>query len=367
MMEKIRVSLFTITPSPYQRDIFAALARRAELELSVHYWEASTPDSPWPEKPLQAYESVMPGRPLSLGNSRFHFNRCFPRLRQTDVVVLNGYMNTTAQWILRTRTKHRRPIIFWAERMHPASGGLRSRFQRFMSAPLDRLDHVVAIGRLAQEAYRARWPDKPVDNIPYLCDLDPFLRLSPPSPDDDPLRILFCGQMIERKGIDLLLQVFSEITATGRDLELLLVGREAELPRWLADLPPHAQPRIRYLGFQAPEALPEIFAQANLFVLPSRYDGWGVVVNQALAAGLPVVSTRAVGAALDLVEDGRNGFLADPGDAVSLREALLRAVDDRNWLRRAGGAAREQSLTLRPAVGAARWVEILQSHVRQAS
>ena len=70
----LRVSFFSVVPSPYQRDLFRALAQRSEVELRVHYLEASSPDSPWPEKALADYESVLPGRWFALGNARCHIN-----------------------------------------------------------------------------------------------------------------------------------------------------------------------------------------------------------------------------------------------------------------------------------------------------
>src|SRR5204863_7012159 len=101
---------------------------------------------------------------------------------------------------------------------------------------------------------------------------------------------------------------------------LLLVGREAELPSLLAALPESVRARVRYAGFQAPESLPGFFAQADVFVLPSRYDGRGVVVNQALGAGLPVVVSDHAGAAHDLVRPLENGYHFPAGNSEALAD-----------------------------------------------
>src|SRR5262249_28079426 len=135
---------------------------------------------------------------------------------------------------------------------------------------------------------------------------------------------LFCGQMIERKGIDVLLLAFERLIADGIEARLMLVGREAELPKHLASIGPQARSKIEFCGFQAPEALPRYFSRGDVFVLPSRHDGWGVVINQALAAGMPVISTDSVGAALDLVENGKNGMRVTAGSVGELHSAMAR-------------------------------------------
>ena len=106
---------------------------------------------------------------------------------------------------------------------------------------------------------------------------------------------------------------------------MILVGREGELPEMMRAIPDPVRQRIDFKGFQAPESLPAFFAEADIFVLPSRYDGWGVVVNQALGAGLPVICSDAVGAAEDLVEEGGNGFTF-PSEDVDRLEACLREL-----------------------------------------
>src|SRR5262249_37221431 len=151
--------------------------------------------------------------------------------------------------------------------------------------------------------YAERFPEARHFNIPYFCALQPFLD-APRRALSDETVFLFCGQMIARKGLDLLLAAFARLVEMRGRVRLTLVGREAELQTELAKLSAPVRESIRYEGFQAPEALPRFFAEADVFVLPSRYDGWGVVVNQALGAGLALLCSDAVGAAHDLVEDG---------------------------------------------------------------
>src|SRR5262249_54780263 len=132
-----------------------------------------------------------------------------------------------------------------------------------------------------------------------------------------------CGQMIRRKGVDLLLKAFQRLVESRFDVHLILVGREADLPEFLAQISANAKSRVVYEGFQAPEKLNEYFARSDVFLLPSRYDGWGVVVNQALAAGLPIITSDAVGAGVDFVENGSNGMCVEAGD----EDALYRAME----------------------------------------
>jgi glycosyltransferase involved in cell wall biosynthesis len=132
------------------------------------------------------------------------------------------------------------------------------------------------------------------------------------------------------------------------------------LPALLAPLPEPVRARIEYAGFQAPDVLPAFFARADVFVLPSRYDGWGVVVNQALGAGLPVVCSEAVGAGHDLVVEEVNGLKFPAGDAMALADRMQRFLDAPALAASWGAASREKAGEYLPERGAARWVEALQ-------
>ena len=352
----MKVAFVSVVPSPYQRDLFRALAARAEVELSVFYLEAAAPDSPWPEKALAPYEQILPGTWLPLGAARCHVNWSLPALRHYDVVVMNTLMSLTGQWLMRTSLRGR-PWFFWGERLG-RGGALHS----LLVSPLHMAAGIASIGTFAEQDYRERFPEPRHFCIPYYCDLSAFFAAPRRTRSDGTVVFFFCGQMIARKGVDLLLAAFQQLGSTAR---LLLVGREAELPELLAPLPEEVRGRITYAGFQAPEDLPPFFAQADVFVLPSRYDGWGVVVNQALGAGLPIICSDTVGAGHDLVEDGVNGARFRAGDAVGLAGQMERLVSAPELLEKWGTASREKARDWTPEVGAAKWVEALQAVLKQ--
>jgi glycosyltransferase involved in cell wall biosynthesis len=280
-------------------------------------------------------------------------------LSDKDFVVLNTFSSWTAQRLMRHDLRGKR-WLFWGEILRPQPAGWRDASQKRLLSPLAQAYGIVAIGRQAKADYERRFPTVRHFCIPYHCDLSPFLT-SEPVVGHGPVTFLFCGQMIRRKGVDLLLEAFEQLVDRGFDVELLLVGREGDLPAFIGLIAEKARARVRYEGFQPPECLNEYFSRADVFVLPSRHDGWGVVVNQALGAGLPVITSDAVGAGLDLVEPGVNGLHCRAGDAESLLEAMEVFAEDPDLAPRWGEASRKKAWTLTPQAGADKWVEVFRT------
>jgi glycosyltransferase involved in cell wall biosynthesis len=160
--------------------------------------------------------------------------------------------------------------------------------------------------------------------------------------------------------VDLLLSAFDGLVTKGINASLLLVGQEVDFQTFLASVSPAARSRIHYEGFQPPEALPKYFSQSDVFVLPSRHDGWGVVINQALGAGLPVICSDRVGAGLDLVEHGVNGLRFSSGDVGALQAAMEKLANRPDLARSWGLASRQKSYALTPEEGARKWARAFQ-------
>ncbi|MCS7071668.1 MAG: glycosyltransferase family 4 protein, partial [Anaerolinea sp.] len=136
--------------------------------------------------------------------------------------------------------------------------------------------------------------------------------------------ILFVGRLIDEKGVgDLLLAL--EAVARHHAVTLVIVGSGPDEDRYKTFVRDRNLPVI-FTGFQQQDILPKFYAIGDIFAFPSRTDQWGLVLNEALACGLPVVASSAAGAVDDLVADGENGFIHSPGDWRAMAEAFTKLL-----------------------------------------
>jgi len=154
-------------------------------------------------------------------------------------------------------------------------------------------------------------------------------------------RIVTCCRLIDVKRVDLVIDAFSNIAAERPDFELVVIGSGPNMDALKARVPEPLKGRVIFTGFIGDQAeISALYRASHVFALASDYEPWGVVVNEAAAAGLAMVSSNVVGAAHELVKDGVNGRTFDKGNLAQLTTALLDATDDRN-LNRYRAASRE--------------------------
>jgi glycosyltransferase involved in cell wall biosynthesis len=138
--------------------------------------------------------------------------------------------------------------------------------------------------------------------------------------NDTTLNIVFAGRLIREKGILPLIQRFIETIEDNHSLDWRLhICGTGPLTD---DCPLHQN--IIYHGFVQPRDLALLFQKMDLFVLPSLYEPWGVVVHEAAFAGLPLLVSDAVGSADAFLENGRNGWLIPHGDTSAMIEGIDR-------------------------------------------
>lgn len=182
----------------------------------------------------------------------------------------------------------------------------------------------------------------------------------PAAKDAERIEIIFVGQLIRRKGIDILIEAMRPLFEQHPNLYLTVVGA-GEIQDSLNSLVEGlglAQ-RVAFDGVIASDKIPARLACADLLVLPSRWDGWGLVVNEALVAGIPVIVSDRCGAA-DLVRPGINGYVFRSEDVTALRACLaefLSRSTDRSKLEM---NAAETGSSLLPAVAAAYLIACLK-------
>ena len=137
---------------------------------------------------------------------------------------------------------------------------------------------------------------------------------------------LFAGKLIVRKRVIDFVQALAGLRASGRLVHGIVVGSGPEE----SDVRQQAQmlgAPVHFAGFLNQTELPVAYAAADCFVLPSSTETWGLVVNEAMACGLPAIVSDGVGCATDLVVPGETGFVYPAGDAPQLWDRMLRLVD----------------------------------------
>ena len=152
--------------------------------------------------------------------------------------------------------------------------------------------------------------------------------------------IIFVGRLHERKGIDKLLESFSKVVSKEPEAVLKIVGSgeyEARL-KGLAKRLKLGKKNVQFLGFVPEKTLIEVYSKSSIFVLPSYYEGFGIVLIEAMSAGLPLVSVRT-GGATEVIEEGKNGYLVDYDN---MHEPLLKLLGDEKLRIRMGKESRKR-------------------------
>jgi glycosyltransferase involved in cell wall biosynthesis len=151
----------------------------------------------------------------------------------------------------------------------------------------------------------------------YACDWKRFARAHP-SRSSGQNAFLFVGRYVAEKGLEVLVEAYSTYRQEVDDpWSLICAGTGPKRPLLTRD-------GIIDKGFLQPDKLPNLMKQGGAFVLPSRHEPWGVVLQEAAAAGLPLICSEACGASVHLLQDGYNGFLFETGNTEHLTRCMIR-------------------------------------------
>jgi len=148
-----------------------------------------------------------------------------------------------------------------------------------------------------------------------------------------PVSLLFVGQLIERKGFSNLIAALERLQTI--EFTLVVLG-DGPLRQQLEEKTQKYGFKIFFEGFRSTAELPLYYAACDVFVFPTLNDPWGLVVNEAMACGKPVVSSTEAGASYDLVRHGANGWVVDPRNTLQLCNYLEKLIADNDLRRRMG-------------------------------
>lgn len=318
-------------PSPYSVDYFNELGKFCSLTVLFELNASAERDREWQNYRFENFKGIiLKGKRVNTDTAFCPEVGKYLRPGVYDFVVVTVLASPTA--LLAVHTLRRRKIPYFYEGDGGFAGkttGIKAGLKRYIianaykcfssSAEFDR--YCAAYG--AKEENLLRYPFTSVKEEELLG--SPLTREERKKRKQEfgiaeACAVISVGQFIRRKGFDLLLECCKDLP---EEVGVYIVGGKPT-EEYLQLQSKYGLSHVHFLEFMPKARLMKFFQAMDFFVLFTREDIWGLVVNEALASGLPVISTNRCTAALELIEQGENGFLVESENVPQMREAMLR-------------------------------------------
>jgi 1,2-diacylglycerol 3-alpha-glucosyltransferase len=337
-----RLVIITEIISPYRIPLFNALAQHPEVDLHVVFLAETDPAlRQWKvyKDEIKFSYQVLPSYRKRIGRYNALLNLGVGRTlsaAKPDVILCGGYSYVASWRALFWARTHGVPFLLWSESNLQDMRRGQALVELLKGQFLRQCTGFVVPGRSASDFLRAhRIKEDVIFTAVNAVDNDLFaaasclarqnatqLRAQLGLPDR---YFLFVGRLVREKGIFELLSAYATLEESLQaEIGLVFVGDGDSRSALEHEAASVSQGVIRFAGFAEREQLAIYFALAEMLVLPTYTDTWGLVVNEAMACGLPVIVSRVAGCAADLVTDEWNGQIVPPKDVPSLVSAMRR-------------------------------------------
>lgn len=325
-----RVLFLTNFPSPYRVHFFDELGKTLDVTVlySDRVEDITHRNAQWFEEGQGGFHPVQLKQSAGIRDEYLCLEVISWLKKKYDAIVIGGYSSPTAILAMAYLRLHRIP--FYME----VDGGLvrqESKLKylvkktlvcmanRWLSTGINTTKYLVHYG--AKEERVQHYPFSSLYEKDILAEpvsREEKQRLRRELGIEEKHMVLAIGQFIHRKGFDILLEAARDLDP---DTGIYIVGGEAT-EEYLKLREQLNLQNVHFWGFQKKDRLALMYQAADLFVLPTREDIWGLVINEALAYGLPTITTNRCVAGLELIEDGVNGYVVPVEDANALAEKI---------------------------------------------
>lgn len=363
----IRLAIFVTHPVQYQVPIFRTLAKEPGLQLVVHFFSDHSIRGgidpgfgvpvAWDIPMLDGYEHIFITRDQNLNRPssvRLPHPRQLLDKGHFEYVFIQGYTHAFERQLIRAARATQRKVVMRGEftdvprKQSKLKSLFRTMYLKWFYSYVDSFCYIgtesrLHLERLGIETERMFFSPYAVDDQLLEAHVQKFKRtdcrlqlgLSP-----EHFTIMFSGKLIPRKAPLLLAEAICFFPEREK-LALVILGDGSQKAELITKLKPVLGKRLIMPGFVNQSLIGQYFAAADVFVLPSEYETWGLVVNEAMQFSLPVIVSDKVGCHRDLVKDGKTGFVFPSGNAKALLKHLQRLKNDRLLTQKMGRQARK--------------------------
>lgn len=352
-MKKNKAIILTEIISPYRIPPFNYLAQDEEIDLTVFFFAETESRRSWlvEKEKIQFNYKVLWG--LQLGKSYqsapvFLNPDVIYQLwkQQPDVIICGGWHHFSHWLALVYAQMTKTPLLIWSESTLKDERSVSNIKHKLKTWIINQADGYIISGN-AQKKYllnlgakqdRIYIAPNAVDSNFFTCETQRYRQQKTMWKDKLGINgcvILYVGRLIDEKGIPELLEAFTKLSPHNQ-VTLIIVGDGSRSQDYHLFCQQNQLNNVVFTGFQPQTALPQYYGIADIFVFPTKSDPWGLVLNEAMAAGLPIICSDAAGAAPDLVVNGKNGYLVPVRDVKKLSEALQILVEDESLREKMG-------------------------------
>ncbi len=336
----MKVLYLTNLPAPYRMRFFEKLGNLCDLTAVIERKTANDRDAKWFEQNINRTFKYIALKGIQWNNDSGFSPSVLRwlRKRQFDIIVIGGYSSPTEILAILYMRLRGIPFVLSADGGFAVKGesAIRKKIKQIL---IGSASHWLASGKGTAEFLEFYGADSERTFLyPFTSvengDIMPEALEEPEKGSykrilglDGKQVVLSIGQFIPRKGFDILLDAWNRLP---HDNDMLAVIGGGPLKAQYTDIISDLQIKnIMLLDFMKKKELLEWYRAADLFVLPTRYDIWGLVINEAMAQGLPVISTSGALAGLELVYQGCNGYIVPINEAGALASCIGRLLNDR--------------------------------------
>lgn len=344
---KYKICIWTNIPSHYQRDFFSELYLRKDIDLAVKYinrfsenrknmgWEADIK-----LKPYENFIDPQAKHPLfSITNWK------------DSIHVIPGLRIKIMNEILDLLIKHNVRWVHWSER----SGVNLARFFKYNDFLFNfflpfflylrgynsyaKKVNKYALGAFAQGHIAKndfiKWGIHS-EKIEYLFYSPKSLELPKDNIQKKFKSFCYLGSLSQRKGLDLLIKAFYKLNYKS-DWKLIIGGPDESNGRYFKQVQKlNLSDKIEFTGSIPSNSINNFLAKADVFVFPSRFDGWGVVLNEAASLSKPIIASCNTGAAHHLIKNNKNGFIVKSNTTFELEKAMQFYINNPEMIKKHG-------------------------------
>lgn len=340
-LKRTKVFIIHNIIAPYRVPLFNKISSWRGIDLEVLFYAKTEKNRAWNvPKNLNFKYKIIPGLNLWLRNRAVYIK---PYLffyllkRNPEYVIVGGFSFAALLALLYCKIFNKR-LLLWSDATpfsERTTGKIRNAIRRIL---VRNSSAFIASGTEARKYFISlgAYPEKVAISI-FTLDVEHFsscCRKLFSKREEIKTRkglsgriILYSGQLIKRKGVIYLLKAFKILQESMDNISLSILG-SGKCEKELKDYCLENKLKVSFAGFVQQDSLPEYFTIAELFVFPSLNDQWGVVINEAIATGLPIICSKWVGAAKDLIKNDVNGYIINPQDVDTLVQKMKELLQD---------------------------------------